>query len=305
MARKKEPGTSVISVDDLERALAPLARESATALAKAEPVYNSTNIIRTKNKVFKLGETKLDAPLRVIILAQSACQFYYEDEYDPDSPSSPICYALAGDNPFAPDGVTLESRLAPPDDAPKKQSEVCATCPKNKPGSYEGSGTGSKWRRACQGRRRLAFLFADDKSDNPEIGSIEISPGGLRPWTNYIKSLVGINGLPFYMVVTELHFVDTKEDNWYVGGVYGGPLTRSRPDWLMPKGVKVGSDGWLDTTMIGRKVHEVVDSKMLLAPPQQLSEEPRSKKKARPVTGAERVSVRDAKAKRAAKKKRA
>lgn len=301
MARKKEPGTALVSIDELERALAPLASKSAQALAKAEPVYNSANIVRTKNKVFKLGENKLDGPLRVVILAQSACQFYYEEEYDANNPSSPVCYALTGDDPFNPSEATLDSRSAPSSDVPKKQSEVCATCPKNKPGSYEWGGNGSKWRRACQGRRRLAFLFVDDKSENPEVGSIEISSGGLRPWTNYVKGLVGINGLPFYMAVTELNFVDTKDDNWYVGGTYVGPLSRARTDWLTPRGVKIGAEGWLETTLIGRKVREVIESKMLIAPPQQIAEQPKDSKK-KPVTGASRVSVKEAKEKRAGKK---
>jgi hypothetical protein len=215
MAKAKQPGTAVISLEQLKKQMAPLMKKSAAALAAAEPVYGNFNLIRTKNKVFKSGDTTLKGPLRVVILAQSAAQFFYEDEYDADNPSSPVCYALVQDDPLAPEDVTLESRLMPDEKVPKKQAEVCSMCDNNKPGSGEKGG----WTRACQSRRRLAFLFVDDKSADPQVGSIEISASGLRHWTNYIKSLANIEGFqyPYYTVVTELDFVDTKDDTWYVG----------------------------------------------------------------------------------------
>lgn len=278
-----------VSVEELERALVPHMKESAQALANAEPVYSTQNIIRVKNKKFSFGDETLPAPLRVVVLGSAFAQMYYDAEYDPDNRTPPVCFALAN----------TENELAPHETAPDKQSELCMNCPQNKPGSHPKGG----WMRACAGRRRLAILLVSDRSPDPQIGSIELSASALKAWTQYVKGLAGVHNMPIHAVVTELNFVDTKKDTWYVGAAFGGRLTQERPEWLMPpKGVKVGSEGWYDQTIIGRKVKEVYESKMLLVPPSLVA--PEAPKKKKPVTGAARMSVKDAKNARKARGKK-
>lgn len=282
----KSKSTALISVEELERQMAPLMKTAAATQVAAEPVYSSANIIRTKNKKFANGDNVIKGPLEVVILGSSFIQAYYEDAYDADNKSSPVCFALA----------PAEIQLAAHETSPKKQHDgPCATCPQNKP----GTGAKGGWTRACQGRRRVAFLFLDDKTADPAICTVEVSAGGLRAFSAYTKSVAAIQGAPLYLVGTALDFVDTKKETWYVGPSFVDLLSRIRPEWLHPgKGVKLGSEGWLDTTMIGRKVREVSETKLLLAPPQIMAPGDAKPAKSKPVTGARRVAVKDLKKKR-------
>lgn len=280
---------ALISVEELERQVAAVAKSSAVAQAAAEPVFSTMNIIRATNaRTFKTGdESILQRPLKIVILAAVHYQAYYDVEYDPDNKVPPVCFALA----------PTEAELLRHETSPEKQSEgPCTLCPKNKPGSHPKGG----WMRACSGRRRLAILSLDDRTDDPTVFSIEISAGGLREYSGYVKNLTTVEGIPTYMAATSLDFFEnTKKDTWFLKPTYIDRLTRVLPDWLTPqRGVKIGSEGWLDATVIGRKVREVIETKMLLAPPSLVKPEKLAKGKGKPVTGKERVSVKEAKARR-------
>lgn len=287
MAKKS---TALVSVQELERQLAIIAKPSAIAQASAEPVFSTSNIIRATNaRQFKFGDDVVPKPLKVVILAAVHYQAYYDEIYDPDNKIPPVCCALAN----------TEIELIPHESAPQKQAENCALCKQNKP----GSGAKGGYTRACSGRRRLAILSLDDKQDDPTVFSIEISPGGLRDYSGWVKNLTTVEGIPTYMAATSLDFFEvTAKDTWFIKATYIDRLTRIRPEWLTPgRGVKIGSEGWLDATIIGQKVRGVIESKMLLSPPSFVKpENPKGKKAGKPVTGKERVSVKEAKARRKA-----
>lgn len=289
MARKsKDQLPATASAADLEAALRDSMKESAKAIVAAEPVYSAANIIRLKGGEYVLNEEILKKPLEAVVLGWSFGQFYYEDEYDPDNKAPPVCFALANN----------EGELVPSETSPKKQHDgPCATCPQNKPGSHEKGG----WLRACSGRRRLGILLVSDTSPDPQIGSMEVSAAGLKPFSTYVKSVAGVHGAPLHLVKTLFSTELSRKGQGaaFTVASFGELLTRSRPDWLTPaKGVKIGSDNWLDSTVIGRKVAELRESKLLLSPPSLTAPEVKAKK---PVTGSARVSVKDAKAKRKSK----
>lgn len=305
MAKKRDQ--LPVSVDELERQLASVAAESAKALAAAEPVYSSANIIRATNaRQFKHNDQVVPRPLRCVVLAASHVQAYYDTEYDPDSKTPPVCFALA----------QTEIELAPHETSPIKQHVgPCATCPQNQP----GTGLKGGWTRACSGRRRLALLSLDDKQDDPTIFTTEISAGGLREYANYVKALAAVQGLPTYLAGTSIDFHEvTEKDTWYLKCEYLDRLTRFRPEWVTPQDgvLKKGGDGkltwfdkktdkvmedWMSRTLIGRKVKQVLETKVLLAPPSLTKPAEGAKKGKRPVTGAKRVSVKEARAARKGK----
>lgn len=280
-----------ISIDELERQVAAVAKAGGKALMAPEPVYTTQNIIRTKNQRFYLGDDELAQPLRVVIVGSAFVQNYYEGEYDPDTKSAPVCYAMAED----------VSQLQPHESAPKRQHDgPCATCKWNKVGSSTKKG-GSPFARECAARRRLAILLLSDKTDDPAIGSIELSASALKPFTQYVNGVRAIAGLDLHLVVTELSVATTKRDTWFVQAKAGEAVARACARWVTPpKGVKVGSDGWFDRTIVGRKVIEVRETKLLMSVPQQIVVEKGKGKRGKPVTGAKRVTVREARAARQA-----
>lgn len=260
---KASKGGALVSRDLLEKSLQADLQDRTQALVRAEPVASAASIIRCKNRRFTIGEQPLDAPLRVVVLATAAVQQYYDTAYDPEVKSSPVCFALA----------PSESELVPDATVPKLQHQdgvgaPCLTCRRNLPGSGPRGG----FSRACSLRRRVAVMFIDDKSDDPQWASLELSVTAIKGWSQYVKSLAGIHNIPYFLAGTELDFEDDKSgDYWHLGVRFIDKVTALRPDWLQPsKGVKVGSPGWFDTTMIGRRVKEITEQRSLLVPPSQV-----------------------------------
>lgn len=254
-----------VSVAELERSLSTTLKETTQALVKAEPVSAASQIIRCKNRRFTIGEQPLDAPLKVVILATAAGQFYYDEPYDANVKSSPVCWALA----------PTEAELVPDPTAPQRQHDgPCVTCPQNQP----GTGLRGGFSRACSLRRRVAVMLADDKSDDPQWASLELSVTAIKGWAAYVRNLAGVLNIPYFLAVTSLDFVDDKKgDYWHLGMTYVGKLAELRPDWLTPaRGVKVGAEGWFETTFIGRKVKEINESRALMVAPLPITEETRS-----------------------------
>ena len=82
-----------------------------------------------------------------VILASVLENVFYEEEFDPDNPASPVCFAFS---------TTLKD-LKPHESAPKPQHAKCAGCPQNEFGSAD-KGKGKK----CKNLKRLAVIpFGD------------------------------------------------------------------------------------------------------------------------------------------------
>ena len=113
---------------------------------------------------------------------------YFTTDFDPDSPTSPDCYAFGRD---------LEE-LGPHDDAEDKQHETCAGCPKNEWGSSD-KGRG----KACRNTYKLLVLPAGElvggRFEPPaeaddlkgDLYSLSIPPTSLKAWTGYVATLAG------------------------------------------------------------------------------------------------------------------
>lgn len=274
MARKKS--TAVVSLAALDKALTKDLSDRAKQMAAAEPATSASTIIRVKNMRFLLNDQILGDSLRVVVIGSAAGLFYYDEPYSPDVKNPPVCFALA----------PTEAELMPHDSAPEKQHNgLCATCPKNQPGSGDRGG----WTRACSLRRRLAVMMADDKSEDPQWASLELSVTAIKPWAKYVQGLAGVHSIPYFLAVTELTFKeDTKKDQWHIEPLFVDKLAAARPDWLTPKSLKVGDEGWFDDTLIGRKVAEVAETKALLVPPSLVAPTPMTTAKGK---GKRRVAV--------------
>lgn len=281
MAKSKLP----ISVADLERQMRQVTVASGKAVLAPEPIYGAQNVLRVKNQRFYIGEAEQDQPVRVVILGSVFRQNYYSDKYDPENPSPPVCFAMNKDY----------SLLQPDPASPKRQHDgPCATCRWNIMGSATREG-GSRFARECVARRRLAILLLDDKADDPVVGTVEISASALAPFSRHLKAAMARYQVAYpSMLVTELKVtIDKKKDTWFVGALDGGMLTQARAEWCVPaKGTKASDPEWWWTTVAGRKQVEVEESRMLLQAPTAIVDE--GPKKKRPVTGAKRMTVKQA-----------
>jgi len=146
-----------------------------------------------------------DAPLpnnqmAVVILDGILENSYYTEDYNPDSPSSPVCYAFG----------RSEDEMCPHAESTDPQAKGCAGCPNNQWGSA-ARGRG----KACANRRRLALISAGrlDASggfefDTPEqlakaeIGFLRLPPTSLKGYATYVKQIAKVQKLPPFGVAT-------------------------------------------------------------------------------------------------------
>lgn len=148
----------------------------------------SSNKIGLKNKQFSIpGKDPQAGPITGVIIDFTTKHVLYRDSFNEQNPSPAICWAI---------GNNIKT-LAPSPMASEPQSTDCASCPKNQYGTAS-NGKG----KACQNRRVLAVLPPDGNHETPLL-TIEVSPGGLKNFDDYIWKL-GSEGKTPVTVVTEI-----------------------------------------------------------------------------------------------------
>ncbi len=146
-----------------------------------------------------------------VILASVFENAYYTEEFDPQNPSSPGCYAFSDP---AIDPEQQEKAMKPHADAPEPQSDGCADCKWNKFGTAE-KGRG----KACKNGRRMALIHVDDLKKDPKdwtVAFLKIPPTSLPGWAGYVRSLNDMAGRPAYGVVTEVAVVPDAKAQYKV-----------------------------------------------------------------------------------------
>ena len=133
--------------------------------------------------------------LDVIIVSSKYTNLYYEDKWDPNNISSPVCFAY-GDN---------DAEMAPHPASPKPQATSCHGCAQNQWGSDPNGGKG----KACKNSRALGLVPAgvtpadaptaeiavlklpvcvvESRKLRPELQwvmfrKLELAPWAQRPW---------------------------------------------------------------------------------------------------------------------------
>ena len=196
MARKKETTTTALTQWDEE--LAKQAAEAATQEANTggNPFFSARG-----GKLTLDGNQLPNNEAVVIILDAVLENVYYPDDFDPDSPAAPSCYAFG----------RSDDTMAPHEAAPEKQAESCGDCKFNEWGSAD-RGRG----KACRNRRRLACIPAGsvdgdgnfepvtDEQDVKQwpMAFLNLPPTSLVAWGGYVKQLAASIKRPPHAVFT-------------------------------------------------------------------------------------------------------
>lgn len=183
-------------------------RRDAEIAAGMEARIGSSQFFSTKGGQLKFNDSPIpDNEMAVIVLDYVIEKTFYEDDYDPDSPASPVCFSF---------GRGDELDLIPHVDVSAKQAEACHGCEWNEFGSADrGSG------KACKDARRLALIPAGKKTkdgdwdidEDPEFyesqqfALLRLPPTSLKAWATYVKTLKGALGRPPYGVVTLIKLI--------------------------------------------------------------------------------------------------
>lgn len=149
--------------------------------------------VKTRGGILQFQDTPLPGnKLPCVILADTFENAFYEGEFDPDNPTSPVCYAF-GD---------VESEMVPHEKSEKRQADSCKECPHNKWGSAE-KGRG----KACKNQVRTMLIHADSlKRDikDATVAMLNVPPTSLPGWAGHVKALDELGGKPVYAAVTEV-----------------------------------------------------------------------------------------------------
>lgn len=145
--------------------------------------------------------------LKVVVLAHVLENKYYASKFDPNTPSSPVCYAFG----------TNDKDMRPHEKAEDKQSEKCATCEHNEWGS-SSRGRG----KSCKNSRRLALLHADSLKKPSEITEgtvvyLELPVTSVKGWAGYVQGLANVKKRPPASVITEISVVPDPKTQFKVG----------------------------------------------------------------------------------------
>lgn len=175
--------TSVVSYEEQ-------LRKEREELADTLP-ESSANKIKTKGKLFTLpGGASSPGPLNCVVLDYIPYNEYYSGVYNPKQPQAPVCWALN----------KKIKELVPSKHAPQKQAASCDTCPKGQWGSAP-SGSG----KACKNQFRLVIVPADFDANSDPL-TIYVSPGAMKNWTKYVKTLSDQHQLLPVQVITSMSF---------------------------------------------------------------------------------------------------
>lgn len=239
MATKKAPAASATPSSELApqatgRALSTwqdqLAAEAAE-VAKMEASTSTGAFFKTKAGQLVWDEAPLpDNQMAVVILDSVFDTTYYEAEYDPDSPASPVAFALGRDEATLAWHETSDPRFA---GKLCRESEVCQF------GSAErGAG------KAARESRRLAVVPAGkfDKTgkflpfkkaeelETAPVGFLKVPPTSTKAYSAFVKQLAGSLKRPPHGIFTKVKLVpDPKTQFRFVFE----PLMQV-PDDLMP-----------------------------------------------------------------------
>lgn len=175
---------------------------AAMAAEYAANTQGGGKFISTRGGILSInGEPVAGNSLYCVVLDFIHTNIYYNTDYDPDSISSPVCYAYS----------RTGKDFAPHAECMTPQSEKCKGCRYDEFGSAN-KGTG----KACGNTRRLAlipaatvkkndveiFTTADDYSES-EMVYLKTTVTSSRSFDTYVKSLAASKRPPF-AVITEI-----------------------------------------------------------------------------------------------------
>ena len=188
MATKKATGKSIANWDEK---LAELARRTK-ALEDTAAIGGSKISIRGGAMTYN-GTPVPGNKLNCIVLDHCLENHYYEGDFDPDSPSSPVCFALSKES---------ARTMAPHEASAKKQHDQCEGCPKNAFGTAE-RGRG----KACKNVRRLVIIPEDAIKtgiDKAEVAGFIVPVTSCKNWQGYVDQLATTLKRPPLGVITEI-----------------------------------------------------------------------------------------------------
>lgn len=202
VAKPTGKGTAVVSWKDK---LKGYAQEAAATADASGTGGGGFKIGFKKGKVSYDGQPVAGNVLDVIVIHSVMENAFYDTEFDPDNPRSPVCFAFG----------TSEDDMVPHADSKEPQHDSCKGCPMNEFGSAD-KGKG----KACKNVRRLALLPAKPLEagvlEGSDVAYCKLPVTSGKGFNNYVKRLSNQFELPPFAFVTQLSAVDDDKTQFKV-----------------------------------------------------------------------------------------
>lgn len=173
-------------------------RLGALAVAAA-----AAEVVTGRFLTFRAGQMRYndvpvaDNSLHCVVVGSIAEHHYYEENFDPDNITSPVCFAFG-----VPDALGVVPPMVPHDNVVKKQNATCDGCPQAEWGSSPRPNSRGK---ACKQVRRIAVVPADalkqpDKLAAASVAYARIPVTSVRNWSTYVNLLAAQRTPPLGVV---------------------------------------------------------------------------------------------------------
>ena len=171
MATRKRAATRTTTNKAIANVDALLQAQLAAIRSKIQaPTGKNIKILRGGEEFEVPGVGIVPAPMRVVVVAFTNRNDFYEDPYDASNIVAPRCFAI---------GEKI-AEMTPDPTVPEPQAVDCATCALNQWGS-EGK------RKACKNQKIVAVLPPDNAA--ADILVVKVSPTGLKEFDGMVSTL--------------------------------------------------------------------------------------------------------------------
>ncbi len=156
---------------------AEIERQELAEIQKQIGAATGDRVRMKNNQAFITPDGQEGDELEVAIVDFVSANLFYDRPFDPKSPVPPACFAL-GAKP---------TDLAPSENSPSKQADLCAECPNNAWGSDLKGGKG----KACKNTRLVAMTTVNVLPDGatPPLLILSIPPTALKAFDGYIRTV--------------------------------------------------------------------------------------------------------------------
>lgn len=182
------------------------------------------SFISFRGGVIKVAGTAIKGnTIKVLVLDSVYENVCYKGDFDPDSPASPICFAMGDDDKLLAPHAKVKKPftiLLPDDDGEfaeqEVDSETCADCPANKYGTAQKKNGEQGKGKKCKNTRRLAVISANQLTEsaikNGEVFYLKVPVTSCKAWSQYVKALNAELQLPYFGVVTTITLEPDEEN---------------------------------------------------------------------------------------------
>lgn len=224
----KKPGTAVAN---WEEELAKAAEESM----KQEANVGGGKFFGLKaGQLTYDGEPVIGNRMACVIVDSVLENVYYEGDYEPDTPQTPMCYAFGRD----------ESTLTPHQKVWDKGNQQCGASKLCQGCQWNEYGTANKGKgKACRNTRRLAIIPAGsfdkkgeltliedvDHFETAQLAFMKLPVTSTRGFAAYVKQIGAVLKRPPFAMITEISVVPDAKSQFKVQFEAIGPA----PDELI------------------------------------------------------------------------